>query len=159
MFYYCRSFLLSVAICCLISFKNSGFTVSAVVFYSRRSEFTTKNLLSVVFLVREGPLGLASLNWEAAKIILVAKITCNGGLLAKKATSDCGCDFPGAFKASALNSTEGGGGVPELRVLQGFLTHHYPKNLLRLFFRNNLARQKITSENKNNLARLFLCLF
>ena len=35
----------------------------------------------------------------------------------------------------------------------------YPKNLLRLFFRINLARQKITSNNKNNLARLFLCLF
>ena len=34
-----------------------------------------------------------------------------------------------------------------------------PKNLLRLFFRNNLARQEITSKNKNNLARLFLCLF
>ena len=34
-----------------------------------------------------------------------------------------------------------------------------PKNLLRLFYWNNLARQKITSKNKNNLARLFLCLF
>ena len=30
-----------------------------------------------------------------------------------------------------------------------------PKNLLRLFFRNNLARLKITSEAKNNLKRLF----
>ena len=34
----------------------------------------------------------------------------------------------------------------------------YPNNLLRLFFRNNLARQKITSKNKNNLARLFFTL-
>ena len=31
-----------------------------------------------------------------------------------------------------------------------------PKNHLRPIFRNNLARQKITSKNKNNLARLFL---
>ena len=31
----------------------------------------------------------------------------------------------------------------------------HPKHLWRLFFRNNLARQKITSKNKNNLARLF----
>ena len=38
-------------------------------------------------------------------------------------------------------------------------TMHHPKNLLRLFFRNNLARQKITSKNINRLARLFLCLF
>ena len=34
-----------------------------------------------------------------------------------------------------------------------------PKNLLRLFFRNNLTRLKITSEIKNNLKRLFLTLF
>ena len=39
--------------------------MSAVVFYYRRSEFTTdsKNLLSVVFLVREGPLGRAGLGF------------------------------------------------------------------------------------------------
>ena len=35
----------------------------------------------------------------------------------------------------------------------------YPKNLLRLFLRNNLARLKITSEAKNNPKRLFLTLF
>ena len=34
-----------------------------------------------------------------------------------------------------------------------------PKNLLRLFFRNNLTSLKITSEVKNNLKRLFLTLF
>ena len=33
-----------------------------------------------------------------------------------------------------------------------------PKTLLRLFFRISLARQKITSNNKNKLARLFLRL-
>ena len=33
----------------------------------------------------------------------------------------------------------------------------YPKNLLRRFLKNNLARQKITSKNKNNLAR-FICM-
>ena len=31
--YYCRSFLLSVVICCLISLQNSGFKVSAVELY------------------------------------------------------------------------------------------------------------------------------
>ena len=39
--------------------------------------------------------------------------------------------------------------------------HHgvnFPKNLLRLFLRNNLTRLKITSEVKNNLKRLFLAL-
>ena len=59
-FYYAAVvyFTISVAICCLISFKNSGFKVSAVVFYYRRSELLRiVNLLSVVFLVREGPLG------------------------------------------------------------------------------------------------------
>ena len=58
-FYYRHSFLLSGAICCLISFKNSGFKASAVVFYYRRSTNLLRivNLLSVVFLVREGPLG------------------------------------------------------------------------------------------------------
>ena len=35
----------------------------------------------------------------------------------------------------------------------------YPKNLLRLFFGNNLARRKITSKIKNNVARFFSCLF
>ena len=34
-----------------------------------------------------------------------------------------------------------------------------PKNLLRLFFRNNLTGLKITSEIKNNLKGLFLALF
>ena len=34
-----------------------------------------------------------------------------------------------------------------------------PKNLLRLFFENNLARQILTSKIKNSLARLFLRLF
>ena len=34
-----------------------------------------------------------------------------------------------------------------------------PKNLLRLFFSDNLARQKITSKTINNLAGIFLCLF
>ena len=43
--------------------------------------------------------------------------------------------------------------------LNPHLLNPHPKNLLRLFFRINLARQKITSKNKNNLARLFLCLF
>ena len=35
----------------------------------------------------------------------------------------------------------------------------HPKNLLRLFFRNNLTRLNITLEVKNNLKRLFLTLF
>ena len=34
----------------------------------------------------------------------------------------------------------------------------YPKNLLRLFLRNNLTRLKITSEVKNRLKRLFFDL-
>ena len=34
-----------------------------------------------------------------------------------------------------------------------------PKNLLRLFFRNSLARQKNSLKKQNDLARLFLCLF
>ena len=34
-----------------------------------------------------------------------------------------------------------------------------PKNLLRLFLRNNLTRLKINSDVKNNLKRLFLALF
>ena len=34
-------------------------------------------------------------------------------------------------------------------------TRVYPKNLLRLFFRNNLTRLEITSEVNNNLKRLF----
>ena len=46
-FYYCRSFLLSVAICCLLSFKNSGLKVSAVVFYYRRSEFTLRSKFTI----------------------------------------------------------------------------------------------------------------
>ena len=44
-------------------------------------------------------------------------------------------------------------------LLREMIRRANPKNLLRLFFRNNLARQKITSKNKNNLARLFLRLF
>ena len=44
-------------------------------------------------------------------------------------------------------------------VLAFFFCKEYPKNHLRLFFRNNLARLKITVEVKNNLKRLFLTLF
>ena len=48
MLYYCRSSLLSVAICCLIfPLKNSGFKVSAAVFYYRRSEFTTDSKFTI----------------------------------------------------------------------------------------------------------------
>ena len=35
----------------------------------------------------------------------------------------------------------------------------FPKILLRLFFRNNLTKLKITLEVKNNPKRLFLTLF
>ena len=35
----------------------------------------------------------------------------------------------------------------------------YPENLVRLFLRNNLTRQKKNSEVKHNLKRLFLSLF
>ena len=45
-FYYCRSFLLSVAICCLISLYG-GVEMSAVVFYYRRSEFTTDSKFTI----------------------------------------------------------------------------------------------------------------
>ena len=45
-------------------------------------------------------------------------------------------------------------------VMQGqqIEVHPYPKTLLSLFFGVNLARQKITPKNKNNLARLFFML-
>ena len=46
-FYYRRSFLLSVAICCLIPLKNGGFKESTVVFYYRRSEFTTDSKFTI----------------------------------------------------------------------------------------------------------------
>ena len=46
-FCYRRSFLLSVVICCLISLKNSGFKVSTVVFYYRRSECTTDSKFTI----------------------------------------------------------------------------------------------------------------
>ena len=46
-FYYCSSFLQSVAICCLLSLKTSGFKVSAVVFYYRRSEFTLRSKFTI----------------------------------------------------------------------------------------------------------------
>ena len=42
---------------------------------------------------------------------------------------------------------------------ESFRAAYPPKNLLTLFFRNNLGRQKTTSKNKNNLLRLFLCFF
>ena len=50
-------------------FKNSRFKVSTVVFYYRRSEQTLRivNLLSVVNLVREGPLGTDFLTKNAPK--------------------------------------------------------------------------------------------
>ena len=38
------------------------------------------------------------------------------------------------------------------------LRMHHPKNLLRLFFKINLARPKITTNNKNILARLIFML-
>ena len=44
-------------------------------------------------------------------------------------------------------------------IVQQAFSPKVPKNLLRLFLRNNLARLKITSEAKNNLKRLFLTLF
>ena len=48
--------------------------------------------------------------------------------------------------------------APELRtIIYGH--EDFSENLLRLFFRNNLARLKITSEVKNNHKRLFSSLF
>ena len=49
-FYYRRSFLLSVAFAAYFPLKKSGFKVSAVVFYYRGSEFTTDS----IFTIRSG---------------------------------------------------------------------------------------------------------
>ena len=72
-----------------------------------------------------------------------------------------GREGPGFASANLQDLREAKpGGFPNLHRANGrggfgSQTAADPKSLLRLFFRNNLARLKITSEAINNLKRLF----
>ena len=97
------------------------------------------------------PLRAGPLKWKkiAAKWILATKMGKQPFL------TDCWANFPPFFPRFP--------GGPK-SILQPFFSHfrvqaRNPNNLFRRFLGKNLARQKITSKDKNSLVRLFSCLF
>ena len=99
------------------------------------------------FFLQRGSVSLLVLCFEEGKVLRSSFGTCPSRGLAMRPPKCLPCKA----SLSGLISAKIGQKAAKIRP--------YPKNLLRLFFRNSLTRLKITSEVKNNLKRPFSTLF